>query len=121
MAADSEADLLVSIHGNTASKASAFGARVYYSDRRGDSRSYANAVAAAIDQNGASRKITTVHLDNGLAMVNSVGMPSVLVETCFLTNTEDAEQALTEEWINNMAKSIVDGICKEFPCETTFQ
>ena len=119
-AKNSGADLLVSVHGNTATP-DAYGARVFYSDRRNDSLEYAKAVAAAIDENGATRKKATTNLDNTLAMVNSVGMPAVLVETCFLTNTQDSELALTEEWQNAMAQAIVDGIVKVFPCQTYFE
>ena len=119
-AKNSGADLLVSVHGNSAAPA-AYGARVFYCNRRNDSFEYAKAVAEAIDKNGASRKKATTNLDNTLAMVNSVGMPAVLVETCFMTNTEDSRMALTEAWQDAMAKSIVEGIVKVFPCQTYFE
>ena len=108
---NSEADLVVSIHGNSASP-SAYGARVFYynnGEHATASLALANAVAKAIDANDASLTKANVYEDT-FAMLTLVKKPSILVETCFLTNTEDSLQALTEEWQNNMAKAIVDGI-----------
>ncbi len=108
---NSEADLVVSIHGNSASP-SAYGARVFYynnGEHAPASLALANAVAKAIDENDASLTKANVYEDT-FAMLTLVKKPSILVETCFLTNTEDSLQALTEEWQNNMAKAIVDGI-----------
>ena len=126
-AKNSGADLLVSVHGNSAAPA-AYGARVYYNssnktaeqDFSAVSHDLAKAVADAIDQNDASRRKAQA-LDGDYAMVRMVAMPAILVETCFLTNTEDSEMALTEEWQDAMAKSIVAGVMKCFPCQTYFE
>ncbi len=117
------ADALVSVHANFFSNTSVYGARVYYSDSRSDAsvcKNYANAIAKAIDAGGASRKNTGVYVDNSLAMVKTQ-MPAVLVETCFITNEQDARDALTEEWQSKMAAAIVSGIEKQFPLRYTVE
>lgn len=121
---NSGADVSLSIHANFFSDPSVYGSRVYYCDSRSDSaacRKYADAVAKAINSAGASRRNANVYVDNSLAMVNGPRVPAVLVETCFLTNEEDARNALTEEWQMKMASAIVDAILDQFPVNHTFE
>lgn len=120
----SGADVSLSVHANFFSDTSVYGARVYYCDSRSDAaecRKYAEAVAKAIDSAGASRKQTNTYVDNSLAMVNGPRVPAVLVETCFITNEQDARNALTEEWQTQMATAIVNAICTQYPVQFTFK
>ena len=110
------ADLLVSIHGNSAENPNANGARVYYNadtsfSKTAESKLLATAMAKEIDRLCPSSTATSTVDGSSLAMLNGTGnIPSVLVETCFLTNEADARNALSEEWQNRMAEAIADTI-----------
>lgn len=128
-AKEADADLLVSIHANSAADTSAYGARVYYNDNPAwslsiESKHFADDVAKSIDAYGASRKKSKVYGDGEsgktLAMLRGTGdIPSVLIETCFLTNEEDAKAAISEEWQDSMAKAIVQAIVTRYKLKTT--
>lgn len=129
-AKEANADLLVSIHANSTGDASVYGARVYYNDNPAwpltvESKKFAETVAASIDAYGASRRKARVYGDaesgKTLAMLRGTGdIPSVLVETCFLTNEEDAQAAITETWQNSMAKAIAQAIMDRYELKHTF-
>lgn len=110
------ADLLVSIHGNSAENPNANGARVYYNadtsfSKTAESKLLATALAKEIDRLCPSSTATSTVDGSHLAMLNGTGnIPSVLVETCFLTNEADARNALSEEWQDRMAEAIADTI-----------
>lgn len=110
------ADLLVSIHGNSAENPNANGARVYYNadtsfSKTAESKLLATAMAKEIDRLCPSSTATSTVDGSSLAMLNGTGnIPSVLVETCFLTNESDARNALSEEWQNRMAEAIANTI-----------
>lgn len=118
-----DADALVSIHANSTSDTSVSGTRVYYCNRADFGRAsegLANAVADAINQAGASHgREAGVIQNKTYVMINSTTLPSILVETCFLTNEEDAAAALTEEWQNAMAGAIASAVMEQFPLEYT--
>lgn len=110
------ADLLVSIHGNSAENPNANGARVYYNadtsfSKTAESKLLATAMAEEIDRLCPSSTATSTVDGSHLAMLNGTGnIPSVLVETCFLTNEADARNALSEEWQDRMAEAIAGTI-----------
>ena len=49
------------------------------------------------------------------AVLTHTDMPSILVETCFLTNQADAEKAITAEWCASMANAIASAIMAQYP------
>jgi N-acetylmuramoyl-L-alanine amidase len=49
-----------------------------------------------------------------VGVIKGVRVPTVLVETCFLTNEEDAALAASEAWIALMAEGICRGIDNYF-------
>ena len=111
----SDADIFVSIHANSSNDTSVKGARVYYSTLNNGAikcESYAKAMAAALNATeGASLKKVSVHTERSdVAVIKGVKVPTVLVETCFVTNAEDAALAATEEWQEIMAAGICRGI-----------
>jgi len=110
----SNADIFISIHGNSYTSESVKGARVYYSSGNANVDTcigYANTVAAAINQTqGASLKNVTVQDHPNIAVIRGILVPTVLVETCFLTSPEDAALAANAEWIETMATALSLGI-----------
>ncbi len=129
--ANSKADCCVSIHANSSGSTEAAGTRVYYCDRGSTPlarQKFAESFATAIDSLSLSENETMVLEDHnvgvsgdgGYLLCNSTGsVPSILVETCFLTNEQDARKALDESWQTGIAQSIVAAIVENFPwsCE----
>ena len=129
--ANSAADCCVSIHANSSGSANAAGTRVYYCDRGSSPlvrQKFAGSFATAADSRSLSVNGTMVLEDHnvgvsgdgGYLLCNSTGnVPSILVETCFLTNEQDARKATDESWQTGIAQSIVDAIIENFPwyCE----
>ena len=112
----SDADFCISIHANAAS-AAAKGARVYWHTSNASasvSKKYAQEVADAINEiGGVTNKAAYVDVGN-YAMVRDVHIPAILVETCFLTNEEDALMASDPMWAKRMAEALSLGICSQF-------
>ena len=131
MAKKAGADLLVSIHANAASP-EASGTRIYYNYDSSwayslESKYFATEIAAFVDSYGASLKKTKVLGDTEvdkekpLAMLRGTGdIPSVLIETFFMTNAADSAMAVTEDWQNNMARAIADAIESRYPPEIKY-
>ncbi len=111
----SNADIFVSIHANSNDDTSVKGARVYYSSLNNAAtkcENYAKAMAAALNATeGASLKTVGVHTDRSdVAVIKGIQIPTILIETCFMTSPEDAALAATEEWQEKMAIGICRGI-----------
>ena len=107
MANQWNADYFISIHCNAAS-ASAKGTETYIVGRGGQAEQLAEKVQGAI----VNRLGTT---DRGVKTANykvlsGTSMPAILVETAFITNTEDAGKLKNRQ--EDFAESIFQGICE---------
>ena len=60
-------------------------------------------------------------LADNFAVIRETEIPAVLVETCFLTNGDDANLAANEEWQDKMAASIANGIIALYPLKIIYQ
>lgn len=109
------ADMMISIHGNAAAPA-ASGARVYWhsdNDAPEFSKEYAETVAEAINEVAGTTLVPATVYEGDYAVVRDVHIPSVLVETCFLTNEEDASLVSDPLWIERMADALCSGIDRQ--------
>jgi N-acetylmuramoyl-L-alanine amidase len=71
-------------------------------------------MAAALNATeGASLKKVGVHDSKNIAVIRGVLVPTVLVETCYMTSPEDAAMATTDAWVNAMAEGICLGIVNQ--------
>ena len=106
------ADMMISIHGNAAAPA-ASGARVYWhsaNDQAQISQEYADTVANAINAVAGTTLVPAAVYEGDYAVVRDVHSPSVLVESCFLTNEDDAKLASDPLWVERMADALCSGI-----------
>ncbi len=106
------ADIMISIHGNAASE-SASGARVYWhhSNVKAEiSEAYASTVADAINGVAGTTLVQAKVYEGDYAVVRDVHIPSVLVETCFLTNVNDANLVSDPLWVERMADALCNGV-----------
>lgn len=104
------ANVFVSIHGNSNPASTPSGSQTFYY-KRADSKALANVMhkhlmtATGLKDRGVT--------SGNLHVIRETKMPAVLLEVGFLSNTYDEALLFTEEFQNNVAKGIVDGI-KEY-------
>lgn len=105
---DIEAGLLVSIHVNWSPKSAKRGPLVLYrpDDRRG-------ALLAALLQDSLNRRLSARYLPkpaDSFYLLNRVKVPSVIVETAFLSNPDDRELLTSRRGQTRIAEAIAAGI-----------
>ncbi|SET23238.1 N-acetylmuramoyl-L-alanine amidase [Oceanobacillus limi] len=109
---DLNADVYVSIHGNTFMDSNVSGTETYYYHR--NSRSFANIMHSHVIE-------ATNFNDRGVKkeeffVLKDTEMPAVLLELGYLTNPENESSMLKESFQDRVASAIVEGI-KEYKSE----
>lgn len=113
LANEAEADLFLSIHCNSLpSSPSVSGMQLYYTEyHAAGNDKYAERLADSMEELFGNRPQVIANPKNDSYVVNRlVDAPSVLVETGFITNENDAALMLTESWQQQMAKALAEGI-----------
>lgn len=102
-----KADVFVSIHANSFSNPSAKGTEILY---------FNNKKLAQVVHDELMKQVDTV--DRGLVerpklvVLNSTNMPSILVETAFISNPDDAKKLASDDYQLKFAQGIYNGIVK---------
>ncbi|MBE7036516.1 MAG: AMIN domain-containing protein [Ruminococcaceae bacterium] len=65
-----------------------------------------------IEQTGAYNR--GVKEGKSLAVINSTKMPATLIEIGFISNTEECEKMMTEEYRQKLAQAVCDGVLQAF-------
>lgn len=104
-----DADLFISIHGNTYEDPTVSGTEAYYYHE--ESKSFAKSIYQKV-VNSTGFKDRGVK-NNDFFVVKYTEMPSVLLEIGYLTNPEEEQQMLDDEFQTSTAQSICDGV-KEY-------
>ncbi len=115
-------DLFVSIHCDSLPDNPAIsGMRAYYYDgeeqlanrNRGAeclATNIANEFGFAMGDEAPTPLVRTMSDDNAFYVIKKIGVPSVLCEVGFVTNTTDAKNMLNEDWRQAAAEAIANGI-----------
>ncbi len=109
-----DAVIFVSIHSNWATSNTASGYEAYYSNLNNSSttglssKELANSIMNELSKNMSTKNRGLKTADH--VVTKTSYMPAVLLEVGFMSNTEELEFMLTEEFQNNFAKGICDGI-----------
>lgn len=116
MANEAEADLFVSIHGNSATNTAACGIQVYYYAPSTNANLYAQSyvrkelaskVSAGLQATtGTTSDVRTANY----AVLRENDRPSILVETGFLSNAEEEALLAQDSYRQKLAQGIYDGI-----------
>jgi N-acetylmuramoyl-L-alanine amidase len=117
MIKSSGADFSVSVHCNSFDSLTVNGARVYWHENNANaqqSEALAETLAQAINGISNTTNKEAYAAQGSYAVVRDVHIPSVLVETCFLTGEEDAKLASDPMWIYRMALALFNGIEAHF-------
>lgn len=107
---DSGAQIVVSIHQNSFSQESVCGAQVFYYKHSTQGRKLAEKIQASIKENVAPDNNRTVKDNASYYMLLHTPCPTVIVECGFLSNYNEAELLVSEEYQEKIAKAICTGI-----------
>jgi len=116
-----EADVFVSIHANSTERSSKKGTSTYYYAPASDPLLYAQAeqrksLAGAVQENLIGQLGTTNlgTLQANFAVLRCTEMPSILVESAFLSNREDEALLKDPGFREKVAQGIADGLVEYF-------
>ena len=116
LANNSNADLFISIHHNSATSVTASGTEVYYcndgTSRVAKSKALATkAVNNIVNNTGFKNRGAK---DNSFAVLKNTKMPAILVEGGFMSNPNELSLLLTDSIQRKIAKGIADAVVSEF-------
>ncbi|MBQ9914906.1 MAG: N-acetylmuramoyl-L-alanine amidase, partial [Clostridia bacterium] len=119
IANDAGTSLFVSVHTNSATVPTAHGIETYgYLDAGTVSNGMTSKrlseilLEELIEETGAHER--GVKDGKTLAVINSTKMPATLIEIGFISNEEECEKMMTEEYRQKLAQAICDGILAAF-------
>jgi N-acetylmuramoyl-L-alanine amidase len=108
IAEKNRADLFVSVHANSNPQKNIAGAMTFYPQNR-SSQLALDVQNALVDQTGAVDKGTSPAT---FYVLRKTSMPSILVETGFLTNAKEASNLSNSAYQNKIAQGIFNGIAR---------
>lgn len=102
--------ITISVHQNSFSQASSKGAQVFYHGESKEGRKLAEMVQEQLKQvlNNGNKRIAKSN--NSYYMLKNTTCPTVIVECGFLSNPEEAELLLQEDYQNKIAYAITEGV-----------
>jgi N-acetylmuramoyl-L-alanine amidase len=105
-----DADLFLSIHLNFFPDPSVFGAQVFYSKNKEESKEVAEAIRQSLIKLDERNDRILKKADKGIYLMEKAKIPACLVECGFLSNPTDDENLRNEEYQEKLADAIVSGI-----------
>lgn len=119
LAEDQGADMLISIHQNSCDENSVKGIEIWYSSGNADSRRLAQLVnMGTLDKTGANERELVESED--LYIIRESSMPSCLVETGFLSNSDERTALSDPDYQDKIASGIAWGIQYYFYPKTMY-
>lgn len=107
---ESDADMLISIHMNNFQDSKYYGWQTFYKKNSDVSKMIAENIQTGISNN-IDRKNDRVALPiTNIKLIDKSEIPAVIVECGFLSNEEDLRLLLTDEYKQQIADGIVEGI-----------
>lgn len=102
-------DLTVSIHQNSYHEASVHGAQVFYFTHSKEAKAAAEIIQKAI-KTADTEGTREAKANDTYYLLKKTEVPVVIMECGFLSNYEEAEKLVTEEYQKELAEAIADGI-----------
>ena len=111
---ESSADIFVSIHLNKIPQQQYYGWQCFY--KEGNEQGQKLAVSIQENLNNAIQKENTrvAHTIDNVDIIKHVEIPTTIVECGFLSNPEEEQQLLNDEYQNRLAWGIYNGIINYF-------
>lgn len=110
----SEADIVVSIHQNAFAQPEVHGAQVFYYKDQEDAKRLAHSVQNAIKQHVDETNTRKIKSSKEYYLLKVSEMPGIIIECGFLTNSEEEEKLISEDYQDKMAWGIYLGIVDYF-------
>ncbi|MBE6737119.1 MAG: N-acetylmuramoyl-L-alanine amidase [Ruminococcaceae bacterium] len=108
-------NIYISIHQNKFEDSKYYGTQVFYSKNNPESKELAECIRAAVKgllQNENERKCKEATKD--IYVLDNAQVPAVIVECGFLSNYEETQKLLTDEYRNQLAYSIYSGFLEYY-------
>ena len=112
---ESNADIFISIHMNKFQESKYSGPQVFYSPNNEESKTIAECVQKSMTEclkPSSERKIKKA--DGSIYLLKKAKIPAILVECGFLSNTEEEQKLIDEDYQKQIAWSIYAGILKYY-------
>lgn len=106
------ADYFISLHCNSFTDNTAYGTRIYYSPNFAENTTFATSVSQSLMADLGDRMQREVRLYSGneLAIPRESAMPTLLIETGFLTNQTDLDMLIDPAWQDQFVCAIAKGL-----------
>lgn len=107
---ESNADILVSIHQNSYSAENVKGAQVFFYEHSKEGEKLAGILQSTIKSRLDKENERQHKANDSYYILLNVEMPAVIVECGFLTNPDECKKLLDENYQNEMAQAVAEGI-----------
>ena len=107
----SHADYYVSIHMNYLSDSSYYGPQVFYSNVFDENKEIAKIIQETLNEKLHTNR-ETKKISNVIYMYSKLKVPGVLIECGFLSNANEREKLIQENYVNELAKVIAESFTK---------
>lgn len=116
---EKKADVVISLHMNSVPSSRWSGAQTFYTHRHPDNAQLAKWIQSEIRYNLNNTDRVAKLTDRKLYLMDHLLIPSVLVESGFLSNPEESRMLASEEYQRKLAASIYKGILRFIAGEKT--
>jgi len=114
MGNESSADIFVSIHLNKIPQNQYWGWQTFYKQESAEGQKLASSIQNSLNESiQKDNKRTPMKIDN-IYIIKNVEIPTTIVECGFLSNPEEEQLLLTDEYQNKLAWGIYTGIMDYF-------
>ena len=111
---ESKADMLISIHMNNFQDSKYYGWQTFYKKGSEISKVIADNIQNGISNNIERKNDRQALPINNIKLIDKSELPAVIVECGFLSNEEDLRLLLTQEYKQQIANGILEGIEKSY-------
>lgn len=112
--AESKCQIAVSIHQNSYHEEGVSGPQVFYYETSVEGQRLATLLQSELIEQLLPQKERTAKPNDSYYLLKKAVCPIVIVESGFLSNWNEAQQLVTEEYQQKVAKAIADGVEKYF-------
>ena len=109
-----ECDIFLTIHLNSFTKSKYYGSQTFYSEVVPDSKKLAYIIQDELKNVLDKENMRVPSFRDDVYLITEIGIPSVLIEAGFLSNSDEERLLTTSEYQEKIAWSIYAGIMKYF-------
>lgn len=115
---ESDAALTICVHQNSFTDPGVHGAQVFYCSGSEEGERVARLIQDTIKGNVDPENTREIKENDSYYMLKNTGIPVVIVECGFLSNAEETQLLVDEDYQNRMAEAIAEGVLKYFDGQT---